>query len=255
MKLGSSNDLAEAIAEEFVKYQRSVKEEYESEYKRRIQAAKQICLEEVKKEKARLARKVEVYLESKQTEISEAANRIIRSEESESSAKLKQIRGLLEGIDIGGDSDRDSKIEDLENQVGRLRKAVQTFREERDSAVEKANRANKIAESALTKSQSYEQKLRRNGLLESKKPWEKDEDEEESDSKPKEKKKAPPFMKKKDGEDSEECSESVKPNRKVIGESRVKRGAQKSTQSVMKENSVAGDNTILSIAEQLDENI
>jgi hypothetical protein len=158
-QLGGSDALAAAICEEFNRHAQTLKEQYEKEFKTKLEKAKSVCIEEVNKEKANLARKVSVYLEAKNESIEKAAEKQRLNEDTEATALLKRQKALLEGISIedGGQS-RD--LQAARKQVERLKAAVVTLKEERNVAVDKANRANKIALETLE----------RNRLLESKTP-------------------------------------------------------------------------------------
>ena len=140
-QLGGSDDLVEALSEELSRYGEELKEQYDRDFEKRIQKARQICLEEVQKEKAALARKVSIFLESKLEAIEKAAEKQRLQEDTEASNKLKRAKALLEDVAIE-DNGQSRELQETKKQLARLGKAFKTLKEERNVAVRKANKAN-----------------------------------------------------------------------------------------------------------------
>jgi hypothetical protein len=163
-KIGASKDLADALCEELDRYSNALKESYESELQDRIAKAKQICVEEVQKEKVNLARKVGIFLESKAKSIEQAMTKQRVAEESEATSLLKKTKSLLEGIELNGEVSSRELLA-LSKKAERYEKALGTIKEERDRAVDKANTANQIAVKMLKANQLMESKLKEAGLL------------------------------------------------------------------------------------------
>lgn len=158
--IGASGELTSAICEELERYSASLKSRYDAEYQQKIERAKKVCVEEVNKEKSALARRLKTFLESKAAAIEQAAARQRAIEESESAARLRKAKAVLEGVELKEGSMTNSELQDALKKVGRLEKACATLKEERNLAVAKANTANAIAAKAL----------QRNRILESKGP-------------------------------------------------------------------------------------
>ena len=158
-ELGGTDELVSAISEQFSAYANGIKKQYDVEFANKIEKARAICLEAVNKEKAEMARKFAIYLESKQDHFDRAAERQRLNEESESTNKLKHVKALLEGVDInnGGQS---RELQVARKQVARLQQAVGTLKEERNVAVKKANKANEIATKFAKKNRVLESKTR-----------------------------------------------------------------------------------------------
>lgn len=158
-KIGASKELATALVEEIDKHSQDLKVKFEKDLQEKISKVKQICIEEVNREKVNLARKVGVFLESKAKSIEQAMTKQRVVEESESTAVLKKAKALLEGIDIenGGNS---RELLALQKKADRLDKAIVTFKEERDRAVAKANKANAIAVKVLQRNSILEEKAK-----------------------------------------------------------------------------------------------
>lgn len=158
-ELGGSDELVGAISEQFKSYALGIKEQYDAEFANKVNKARAICLEAVNKEKAEMARKFAIYLESKQDHFDRAAERQRLNEESESTNKLKHVKAMLEGIDLNdGGQSRDLQV--ARKQVARLQQAVGTLKEERNVAVKKANKANEIATKFAKKNRVLESKTR-----------------------------------------------------------------------------------------------
>jgi hypothetical protein len=154
--IGASGELTSAICEELERYSASLKSRYDAEYQVKIERAKKVCVEEVNKEKSALARRLKTFLESKAAAIEQSAARSRAIEESESAAKLKKAKAVLEGIELKEGSVTNSEIQDAQKKIGRLEKACATLKEERNLAVAKANTANSIAAKALQRNRALE---------------------------------------------------------------------------------------------------
>jgi hypothetical protein len=146
---GVSETLSSQIVESLEKYRKDIREQADLELKEKIKEAKKICVEEVDTHKRDLARKVQIFFES---QVSAIERKLIKSsalKESDALSKLRDIRQSLEGITIG-ESDKDSKA---------LHDQMATLKEERDTAIARANRANALAEKALQRNRTIERKL------------------------------------------------------------------------------------------------
>jgi len=157
--IGASKELADALCEHLERYSNDLKEKYSRDLHEKVEKAKQICVEEVAREKVNLARKVEIFLESKAKTIEQAMSRQRVAEETEATAKLKRAKALLEDIDIeGGATSRELRA--LEKKADRLQQLVTTLREEKNRAVSSANRANAVAVKSLRRAQLMEATLK-----------------------------------------------------------------------------------------------
>jgi hypothetical protein len=169
-QLGGSDELVTALSEELSRYGEELKEQYDRDFNDRIQKARKICLEEVQKEKAALARKVTVFLESKLEAFEKTAEKQRLQEDTEASNKLKHVRALLEDISLD-DNGQSQELQDTKKQMARLSKAFSTLKEERSTAVRKANKANEIALKTLKKNRLLESKVKAaNVIAEAKTP-------------------------------------------------------------------------------------
>lgn len=167
-QLGGSDELIGAISEELGRYGEELKEQYSRDFNDRIQKARQICLEEVQKEKSALARKVSIFLESKLEAIDKAAEKHRLQEDTEAVSKLKRMRAYLEDVQLD-DNGQSRELQETKKQLTRLNKAFKTLKEERDVAVYKANQANEIALKALGRNRLLEGKAKETtALVESK---------------------------------------------------------------------------------------
>jgi hypothetical protein len=158
-QLGGSDELVKALSEELSHYGEELKEQYDRDFDSRIQKARAICLEEVQKEKAALARKVSIFLESKLEAFEKAADKQRLQEDTEASNKLKHMRALLENISLE-DNGQNRELQETKKRMARLNKAFKTLKEERNVAVRKANKANEIALKTLKKNRLLESKTK-----------------------------------------------------------------------------------------------
>ncbi len=140
------------------------------DFGKRLEQAKKVCMEEVEHEKKELAKKVEIFLESKSATIDRALAKQRAIEETKALNTLKEVKAITEGIDIKGGISSD-KYEAAVKEVASLKRKVLTLQEASDAAVAKANDANKIAATVLKRNRILEGKCREAGLLsETKKP-------------------------------------------------------------------------------------
>ena len=158
-QLGGSDELVHALSEELSRYGEELKSQYDRDFESRIQKARQICLEEVQKEKAALARKVSIFLESKLEAFDKAAEKQRLQEDTEAGNKLKHLRALLEDVALE-DNGQSRELQETKKRMARLSKAFKTLKEERNVAVRKANKANEIALKTLKKNRLLESKTK-----------------------------------------------------------------------------------------------
>jgi hypothetical protein len=232
---GVSEALIEGICQEFERLDASIKEENEKRYKASIQRAEQVCLEEIDREKARLARRVKVYLESKARVFEDTAEKHRRIEESESAVRVRRaIDVLTDGTSPNVASEMNGQLADAKRTVERLEKALNSVREERNTALERADRAYTVAKKTLGKNQALEAKIRSLDLSEGELPdfLKKDKKEDKAEDK-------------KDADDgsedaTDECMESKEqPKAKTLDESRKVKAKSRAKQPIAESNQAA----------------
>ena len=163
-QIGASKELADQICEQFTRWAEEKEKSLNEEFQNRLENAKTVCIEEVEKEKHNLAKKVEIFLESKSASIERAIAKQRAMEESKALNTLKEVKAITEGIEVKGGISSD-KYEAAVRDVAKLKRKLTTLQESRDSAIAKANEANKIAANVLKKNQILEGKARQAGLL------------------------------------------------------------------------------------------
>lgn len=145
-QLGASDDLSNAILSELKAYDKRTQEKFDEEFKKRLEKAKQICLEEFEGEKKKLARKVEIFLESRVTKIDREAQRQAALGESESAKTLRLVKRAVDGVPIDGDTQAIQAVK-VENKKLRIR--LNQLVEEGNKFKTEAQRASGIAQKAL----------------------------------------------------------------------------------------------------------
>jgi hypothetical protein len=237
-ELGGSEELVSAISEELTRYGTDLKTQYDKEFKVKLQKAKAVCESAVQKEKAALARKVSVFLESKLEAIERAAEKQRLQEETEATGKLKGLRALLEDVQLD-ENGNSRELQTAQKQIARLTKAFKTLKEERDTAVRKANSANDVALKVLQQNRILEGKVKASSVL------------AEGRGKPKTKstgsKKA----------SSKTLSEERKPRKRRLAENRQRPAGSKTTRQQPASSEVrsttGGDRRIADIAASIDD--
>jgi hypothetical protein len=153
-KCGLSTEVSAELCEAIDNHANMLKEQSDTEFKARIAKAKKVCFEEVEAHKAELSRRVQIFLEAKNSAIEESVMRQSANKETEAVAKLEKIYALLEGIELNGRSSGELKTE-----IDKFRKLAEHLVEERDNAVAKAKRCIQISERVLKRNRGLEQSL------------------------------------------------------------------------------------------------
>jgi hypothetical protein len=156
-KLGASEELTKSIVESLDEYAKGVQDKNLSEYKTRLAKAKEVCIEAVEDYKKELARKVQLFFEARADKIDQQISKQVAIKESAAEAKLNKVAALVEGIEVNGVAEADLKA--LKENNLQLKKQLKAIVEERDLAVEKANRATGIAERALKRTRILESQI------------------------------------------------------------------------------------------------
>jgi predicted nucleotidyltransferase len=143
-KAGVKSELAAQICESLENYKNSIREQYDRDYAAKVEQAKKVCIEETEAHKRELARRVQIFCETKGAAIEAQIAKQSALNESEAVTKLTHIVGLLQGIKPNG-----RQSGEVTATIEKLKQKVKVANESRDRAVELANRKTAIAEKAL----------------------------------------------------------------------------------------------------------
>ena len=143
-KAGVNPELSTQICESLENYKTSLREQFETDYQAKIEQAKQVVVEETESHKRELARRVQIFCETKGAAIEAQLTKQSALNESEATAKLKNIVTMLHGLEPNSQPSGDVTAE-----VEKLKQKAQVATEEKKKAVELANRKSAIAEKAL----------------------------------------------------------------------------------------------------------
>lgn len=144
-KAGCKPELVASIGEALEEYKTTVNEQYEADYAAKVESAKRVCIEETEAHKRDLARRVQIFLETKEAAINAHVARQSALSESEAMTKLKNVKALVEGVELNGQADNGQATAAIEN----AKRKIQQLTEERDQAIATANRQNAIAEKVI----------------------------------------------------------------------------------------------------------
>ena len=153
-KSGVSEEAASKICESLDTFRTEVKEQYDAEFTTRLQKAKQVCLEETNAHKAELSRRVQIFLEAKNTAIEQSLLRSSAQRETEAAATLEKIASLVEGIEPNGQS-----CSELKTELAKYRRITESIAKERDAAMQKAKRLTGISERVLAQNRALERRI------------------------------------------------------------------------------------------------
>lgn len=143
-KAGCKSEVVGSICEALENYKVTLRESYDAEYKARIEEAKKVCVEEVESHKRELARRVQIFCETKSAAIEAQLAKQSALSESEAATKLKNIMSLLEGVEPNGAANSAATAA-----LKKARHQLQQVSEEKNKAITVANRQSAIAEKAL----------------------------------------------------------------------------------------------------------
>jgi hypothetical protein len=144
-KAGCKPELVTAIGESFVSYKETIREQFEADYTAKVEQAKKVCIEETEAHKRELARRLQVFLETKGAAIEATIARQSALSESAATSKLKSLRALLEGVELNAPANNGQATAVIE----KAKHKIQQLTEERDQAITAANQKNAIAEKVL----------------------------------------------------------------------------------------------------------
>jgi hypothetical protein len=153
-KCGLSPEVSAELCEAIDNHANMLKEQSDTEFKARLAKAKKVCFEEVEAHKAELSRRLQIFLEAKNSTIEELVTRQSANKETEAVAKLEKIYALLEGIELNGQSNSE-----LRTEIEKFRKLAEHLVEERNKAVSKARRCVAISERVLKRNRIVERAL------------------------------------------------------------------------------------------------
>lgn len=143
-KAGCNPELVGGICEALDSYKSDLREQFEADYKHRVEQAKKVCIDETESHKRELAKRVQIFCETKAAAIEAQLARQSALSESEAVTRLKGIVSLLEGIEPNGDPSGRATAA-----LEQARRRIQQVNEDRQKALEVANRQTAIAEKAL----------------------------------------------------------------------------------------------------------
>lgn len=143
-KSGCNPELADSICVALEEYKTTLREQYDSDYQNRVEQAKKVCIEETEAHKRELARRVQIFCETKAAAIEAQLAKQSALSESEAVTRLKNIVALLEGVEPNGEPNGQSTAA-----LEKAKLKIRQVNEERSRAVEVANRQMAISEKAL----------------------------------------------------------------------------------------------------------
>jgi hypothetical protein len=155
-KAGSKPELIDKICESLESYKTIIREQLENEYAAKVQEAKQVCIEETESHKRELARRLQIFCETKGAAIESTLAKQSALNESEAFTKLKEIQSLLSGIEPNGMPNGNATAT-----IKKAKQQIKVANEARKKAEAIANRQTAIAEKALKANRQLTTKLQK----------------------------------------------------------------------------------------------
>ncbi len=141
-----SPELAQKITESLAKYKETLREQFDKEYAAKVEQVKKVCIDETENHKRELARRVQIFCETKGTAIEAHIAKQAAISESDALSKLKTVKAMLTGIALNEGPNGQTTAG-----LGQLKKRLQLATESKTKALEVANKQTAIAESVLKK--------------------------------------------------------------------------------------------------------
>lgn len=143
-KSGCKTELVSAIVESLERYKADLQDRFTVDFNSKIERSKKVCVEETEAHKRELARRLQIFCETKSAAIEAQLAKMSALSESQATTRLKKMRALLEGVELNG-------VENGQNAAAmeKAKRRSQQLQEERDRAIAEANRKTAIAEKAL----------------------------------------------------------------------------------------------------------
>lgn len=148
-KANVSPELADSICESMEQYKAKINEQAKQEITNKVKAAKAIVLEEVEAYKTDLAKRVQLFCESKSQTIEQQLMRRSAAGETEAQLQLKKVHALLEGVELDGkpNSEVMAQLADANTKIGQLTSKMKVTEA-------KAKRSLAVAESVLAQNKT-----------------------------------------------------------------------------------------------------
>lgn len=144
VKAGCKPELVSSIVDTLAQYKETVREDYEQTFKARVEQAKKVCVEETEEFKRELARRLQIFCETKSAGIEAHVAKQAAMNESKAVAKLNMLADVLHGYQQNSAANGQSSAA-----LGKAQRKLQQVNEERQKLSEVANRQTAIAEKAL----------------------------------------------------------------------------------------------------------
>jgi hypothetical protein len=153
VKAGCNEELVGKICESLDAYKNTVREQYTEEYAGKLEEAKKVCIEETEAHKRELAKRLQIFCETKGAAIEAQLAKQSALNESAAYAKLQQIHGLLSGVNNSAPNG------DVTATMKKAKQQVKVATEAKQKAVSTANRQTAIAEKALKQNRELSRKV------------------------------------------------------------------------------------------------
>lgn len=163
-QLGGSKELTGQIVESLEQFKTKTEETVKADYHQRLGKAKEACLEEVNSYKVELARKAQLFFESRVEKIEQQIAKQVAVKDSAAESKLEAIAALLEGIGANSEGDN-ADLQAAQKQVKELKESANKANNQVKLLTSQAKRSHAIAEKTLERN-----KVLSTELVEAKKP-------------------------------------------------------------------------------------
>jgi len=145
VKAGCKPELVSSIVDTLAQYKETVREDFDRDFKARLEQAKRVCVEETEEHKRELARRLQIFCETKSAGIEASVAKQAAMNESKAVAKLNMLANALHGYQMNSSANGLSPAA-----LGKAQRKLQQVSEDKKKAQEVANRQTAIAEKALS---------------------------------------------------------------------------------------------------------
>ncbi len=157
-QLGGSKELVDGILESLQSHKTAIEEKAKTDFQERLDQAKKVCIKELAGYKKDLARKVQLFFESRSNRIDQQIAKQTVVKEAAAESKLQDITNMLAGVEVNGEGDK-AEFEALKEQVRKLTIEKKKLVSDSEVMAEKATRAHGLASQTLEKNKDLASQL------------------------------------------------------------------------------------------------
>jgi len=151
VKSGVSEEAANKICESLESHVDQSRQQLETQFNERVAKVKSICLKETEDYKSELARRVQIFLETKSATIQESLSRQLGNKETEATATLRRVKASLNGVEMNSEPNSQ-----LQTELKNAKKLLEGKTRQLENVSTQLRRVQAISDKLLTRNRILE---------------------------------------------------------------------------------------------------